>query len=98
MARYCAHRLSDGSYVLDCQSELLDHLTTRFVVPLVPVDLAGTAMAVLNPRFEIGGGQYQMMTQFSGAISARELGQVVASLADHNYAILRAIDMLLGGY
>lgn len=98
MAHYCVHRLSDGSYVLDCQSELLDHLTTRFVVPLVPVDLAGTAMAVLNPRFEIDGAQYQMMTQFSGAISVRQLGKVAASLADHKYAILRALDMLMTGY
>ena len=42
MARFSAHRLSDGSWVLDCQADLLDHLTTRFVVPLIPIADVGT--------------------------------------------------------
>ena len=98
MAQFCVHRLPDGGLVLDCQSELLDHLTTRLVVPLAPVDLAGAPMAVLNPRFDIDGAQYQMMTQFSSAVSARHLGRTVTSLADQDYIIMRALDMLITGY
>ncbi|NWK95154.1 plasmid maintenance protein CcdB [Sphingobium lactosutens] len=98
MARLCAHRLPDGTYVLDCQSDLLDHLTTRFVVPLVPIEHIETPMARLNPRFEIDGRQLVMMTQFASAIPARALGKIVKPLHDERYAISTALDMLIAGY
>lgn len=98
MARFCVHRLSDGAYVLDCQSDLLDHLTTRFAVPLVPLDDVGTPMARLNPQFEVDGQRLVMMTQFSGAVPARSLGNIVLSLRDQDYDISKALDMLLTGF
>ncbi|WP_088182751.1 CcdB family protein [Sphingobium sp. Z007] len=98
MARFCVHRLPDDAYVLDCQSDLLDHLTTRFVVPLVPLDDVGTPMARLNPQFDIEGQRLVMMTQFSGAVSARSLGKVVLSLRDQDYDISKALDMLIAGF
>jgi toxin CcdB len=98
MARFCAHRLPDGAYVLDCQSDLLDHLTTRFVVPLVPIAHVETPMARLNPRFEVDGEQLVMMTQFAGAVPARSLGKIVKPLHDEHYAISVALDMLITGF
>ena len=98
MARYCVHRLSDGAYVLDCQSELLEHLTTRFVVPLVPIEHVGTPMARLNPRFEVAGEELVMMPQFAGAIPVRSLGVTIKSVADHHYSITSALDMLISGF
>lgn len=98
MARFCVHRLSDASYVLDCQSDLLDHLTSRFVVPLVPIEHFDTPMARLNPQFEVKGHQLVMMTQFSGAVPVRSLGKPILSLDAHEYAISAALDMLLTGF
>lgn len=98
MARFCVHRLPDGGHVLDCQSDLLDHLTTRFVVPLIPIEDVGTPMAKLNPIFDVDGQRLVMMTQFSGAVSARSLGKVVLSLEDRDYDISNALDMLMSGY
>ncbi|SEJ63440.1 toxin CcdB [Sphingobium sp. AP50] len=98
MARFCVHRLPDDGYVLDCQSDLLDHLTTRFVVPLVPIEHVGIPMAKLNPIFDVDGQRLVMMTQFSGAVSARSLGKVILSLWDRDYDISNALDMLMSGY
>ena len=96
MARFRAHRLPDGGYVLDCQSDLLDHLTTRFVVPLVPIGHVKTPMARLNPCFELDGEQMVMMTQFAAAIPARTLGRIVQSLDHEHHVITAALDMLTG--
>ena len=98
MARFSAHRLSDGSWVLDCQADLLDHLTTRFVVPLIPIADVGTPMARLNPYFQIEGETLVMMTQFAGAVPARSVGQPALSLHDHQDVIAAALDMLLVGF
>lgn len=98
MARFCAHRLPDGGWVVDCQADLLDHLTTRLVVPLIPVADVGTPMARLNPRFEIDGEILVMMTQFAGAVPARSLEQPALPLHDHQDAIAAALDMLLVGF
>jgi toxin CcdB len=98
MARLCAHRLPDGSWVLDCQADLLDHLTTRLVVPLIPIADVGTPMARLNPLFEIEGETLVMMTQFAGAVPAGSLERPALPLHDHQGAIAAALDMLLVGF
>ena len=47
MARFDVHRRRDAAgYLLDCQADLLSDLTTRFVVPLLPLHAA--------PRRQIG--------------------------------------------
>ena len=42
-----------GAYLLDVQSNLLDDLNVRAVVPLLPEDDAPLAASRLNPVFEI---------------------------------------------
>lgn len=98
MTRFCAHLLRDGGYVLDCQSDLFEHLTTRFVVPLVPIEHVEMPMTRLNPCFDMDGNRFVMMTQFSGAITARSLGKVVKSFAEQDHAIIAALDMLITGF
>ena len=50
MARFDVHANPSGpGYLLDCQADLLSHLTTRFVVPLLPLDAAPKPAARLNP-------------------------------------------------
>lgn len=98
MAQFDVHRLANRTaLVLDCQTELLDHIDSRFVVPLVPAAEAPTPAQQLNPSFRIGGVDYVMLTQSAAAVTRRELGEVVASLAPHRHKITNALDFLLTG-
>jgi toxin CcdB len=83
--------------LLDVQADLLRHLSTRVVVPLLPVASAPATIARLNPMFEIDGERYVMMTNQIAAVQAKELGAVVVSLAEHHAEITAAIDILLTG-
>lgn len=96
MAQFDVHRLGAG-LVVDCQSELLAHLNTRVVVPLLPRDEAPKPASRFNPIFEIEGGEFVMDTQFAGAVEKRRLGPVVASLEERGFDIVDAFDILLTG-
>ena len=99
MARFDVYQLrGSGALVLDCQSDLLAYFDTRFVVPLMPPSQGPAPAATLNPVFNIQGQTVAMYTQYAGAMRKSELGSVVMSLAEHDIAIGRAIDMLLSGF
>jgi toxin CcdB len=83
--------------VVDCQSSLLEALTTRLVAPLLPVEEAPERARRLNPVFEIGGRDLVMFSQFAAAVEVRELGEVVASLSDKSFEIVGALDVLISG-
>ena len=96
VAQFDVHRLADG-LVVNCQSDLLDQLESRFVAPLVPRRDAPQVAQRLNPIFKIDGKDYVMLTQAAGAVRRRELGSVVTSLADRSFEITRALDVLVSG-
>ncbi|MFN3591725.1 MAG: CcdB family protein, partial [Thermaurantiacus sp.] len=79
MARLDVHVRADGApgYLLDCQADLLSHLNTRLVVPLLPLDAAPKPADRLNPVFDIAGTAHVMVTQFAAAVLAKEMGQKV---------------------
>ena len=93
---YFQQRESPG-YWLDCQTELLDEIATRFVVPLIPIDAAPKPVSHLNPIFEINDRQFAMLTQQAGPVPASELQHPVGSLANYRYDIIGAFDYLLTG-
>lgn len=98
MPQFDVHRVASGPLlVLDCQSDLLDHMESRFVVPLLPREGAPPRGGRLNPVFEVGGEEYVMASQGAATIHRRELGPVIASLAEHSFEITGAIDVLIGG-
>jgi toxin CcdB len=96
VAQFDVHRLA-AVLVIDCQSNLLDRLDSRFVAPLVPRADAPKVAQRLNPIFEVDGKEYVMLAQAAGAVRRRELGAVVASLAGRSFEITGAIDVLVGG-
>ena len=99
MARFVAYARRDGpGYLLDCQSDLLGDLNTRFVVPLLARSEAPIPAARLNPIFEIDGASYVMVTQFASTVRLRELGEAAESLAEREGKILNALDMLISGF
>jgi toxin CcdB len=69
--------------VLDVQSDILEPLNTRIVVPLMPLATAPTPARRLNPTFEIEGASYVMVTQFMSAVSLAELRKPAANLGAH---------------
>ena len=91
-------RIEGDGYYLDCQADLLSHLNTRFVIPLFAPDIAPKPAGRLNPQFMVSGYPFVMVTQFAATIPLRELSFCAGSLADHDMAILGAIDMLTSGY
>jgi toxin CcdB len=83
-------------YLLDVQSDLLDIIGVRVVVPLVRIENFERPIRGLNPRFEIEDHTVVMASQLIVGMSLRNLGQVVIGLHDRRHAIVGAIDMLIG--
>ena len=98
MARYDVHETPDGAgYLLDIQSDLLDVLNTRVVVPLIPEQDAPVPARRLNPVFTVNGARVVMMTQFLSAVPTAILHKPVGRLETRLDEITAAIDMLMEG-
>ncbi|MDP3551188.1 MAG: CcdB family protein [Novosphingobium sp.] len=98
MAKFDVFRTHEGTLLLDCQADLLEHLQTRFVVPLCPERDAPKPAARLNPIFGIEGDRYVMVTQFAGTVPVREIGDRVCSLLAEQDRVSLALDMLIAGF
>ncbi|MBV9528935.1 CcdB family protein [Sphingomonas sp.] len=96
MAQFDVHRLGDG-LVVDCQADLLSHIASRLVAPLIPKARAPAPARRLNPVFDVDGETYVLITESAGAVPRRELGPVIASLASRSFDITGALDTLISG-
>jgi toxin CcdB len=97
MAHFDLYRAEVG-FILDIQTDLLDGLTTRLVVPLLPLRGAPRPAGRLNPVLDVDGQLYSLQPQMMGAVSARALGRPVDNLVRHYDRIVAAIDMILNGF
>ena len=84
--------------MIDVQADLLEHLKTRTVVPLVPEKDAPSRIRDLNPIFEVAGISHVMVTQAIATVPVRELQQTTMSLNKYHDDITRALDILFTGY
>ena len=99
MARFDVYKNPDGSgYLLDVQADLLDHLNTRVVVPLMLPSEAPSPAKQLNPTFQIGTEPVVMMSQFISAVPKSILNAPLTSLENHDIEIIDAIDMVMQGF
>ncbi len=99
MPRYDIHPApTNNGFLLNIQSDLLEDLTTRVVVPLMPETKAPKAAERLNPIFEIDGIQYVLVTQFLSSVSISILETPVDNMAQHHDEIVAALDMLTQGF
>lgn len=85
-------------YLLDVQADVLADLTTRVVVPLIPVSLFGKAAKHLNPEFMVKQTSVVMSTAELAGVSTRILGDKVCSLKENRDEIIAALDFLLTGF
>lgn len=99
MARFGVYKNSEGAgYLLDIQADLLSHLNTRVVVPLLPLDIAPMPARTLNPVFDIEGTAFSMVTQFMAAVPAHMLKTTMFSLESQRNDITAALDLLFQGF
>ncbi|KAA0684158.1 CcdB family protein [Roseomonas genomospecies 6] len=82
-------------YVLIVQCDLLADLEPVAVVPLRRKDTLGPPIRRLNPSFTVDGVEVVMMPNAIAGVSKRDLGEVVANLAEHRHDIIAALDFLL---
>jgi toxin CcdB len=98
MPQFDVYQAKATMLLIDCQSDLLDHLDTRFVIPLIPAETTPAPIPRLTPIFELGGQDYVMATQFAASYAKRELGRPMFNLDRQRDRILAAIDMLTSGF
>lgn len=90
-------RTTSGMLVVVVQSDLLDAMRTRVVVPLVPAGAAGRPMRGLNPEISFGEEVVVLMPQLAATLTIAELGRPVGSIAHLRDTVTRALDTLLSG-
>ena len=88
---------STGEAVIDCQSDLLRDLPTRFVIPLFPLDSGLPVAGRLNPTLRVGDDKLVLGTQYALSIPLSELSGAIASLERDRIEIIGALDVLISG-
>jgi toxin CcdB len=85
--------------LLDIQSDLLEPIVTRVVIPLTPVTSGRSrAMQTLTPVVTFDGSEYVLVTPQLAGILASELGPVVGNLQKQRATIIAALDFLVSAY
>lgn len=96
MAQFDVLRVTGDVLVLDVQADLLWDLPTRLVVPLRAPDAVRPSR--LTPLLRVGADEWVMVTPLARAISTRDVLETVAKLADQEWPIKSALDMLISGF
>ena len=89
---------SSGNLVVDVQSDLLDPLNTRVVVPLLAMDSGLTPAERLNPVIKIDGADLILATQLMASVRCAELGEVIENIARERDTVTAALDMVFQGF
>jgi toxin CcdB len=98
MARFSVYPDPDGGgYLLDVQSDVMRHLNTRVVVPLMPLGKAPKPATSLNPLFVVDDIEHSMVTQYMAAVPTSVLKRDIMTVADRRDDIVNAIDLLIWG-
>jgi toxin CcdB len=85
--------------VLDVQSNFLDGLSTRVVIPLATPEALDTLPVLrLNPTVSVSGKALIVLTQDMAPVPRRMLKSPVANLSPQREEILAALDFLFTGF
>ncbi|HIJ84861.1 MAG: CcdB-like toxin protein [Magnetococcales bacterium] len=88
---------SRAAFLVDVQSDLLDTLNTRVVIPLYPVTQDTFLVRTLNPTVELAGGTFFLSSAEMAAIRVSELKQLAGSLHAMRNEVIAAVDLLFTG-
>jgi toxin CcdB len=84
--------------LLDIQNDLIGSLETRVVVPLAPLSKSARPVTVLMPTVVVEGKGYVMCTPQLAGVPRAAIGAEVATLGEHRYEIIAALDLLITGF
>lgn len=105
MSQFTVYRNKSGRtkttfpFLVDVQSELLDDLQTRVVIPLSKVAaLAKNPVSRLMPVLPFEGDRYVLVTPELAGVARTDLGPAAGSLIERRDVILAAMDFLLTGF
>jgi toxin CcdB len=104
VARFDVHRHPDpkrrktNPYFVSIQSDALDFLRTRVVVPLVTTHAFGPRIPFLHPELRIDDQTVVLATNELVAVELSLLGQVIANASSEATTIITALDYLVSGY
>ena len=104
MAQFAVHKNKNPRtrsifpFLVDVQSDPLDPLNTRVVIPLSKaVALAKKPVSNLMPVLTFDGEDYVLVTPQLAGVARSDLGAQAGSLLDERAKIIAAIDFLLMG-
>jgi toxin CcdB len=104
MPRYSVYRNRNSAsrvrfpLLLDIQSDLLDPLATRVVVPLSPmVASRSRVMQTLTPVLHFESKDYVMVTPQLSGVAAQDLGPSIGDFSADREKIIAALDLLITG-
>lgn len=86
-------------YVVDVQSDLINQLATRLVMPLTRVGVGEARLPInLCPSVEIGGEPLTLLAHMAAPVAARLLRKPVGSLQHRASEVSAALDAVISGF
>lgn len=93
---------SDSAFyplLLDVQSDIIESIDSRVVIPLTPVELyQGKVVKRLNPELYVDGHRYLMMTHELAGVQLTVLGAEICHLESQREIIRAALDFIIDGF
>jgi toxin CcdB len=85
--------------LVDVQSDILEDLHTRVVIPLTKAAaLTKRPLEHLTPVLPFDGEDYVLMTPQLAGLARADLGIAIGSLGNERQAIIAAMDFLMTGF
>ncbi|UNK43094.1 CcdB family protein [Luteimonas sp. S4-F44] len=103
MSQFCVYANADPAsrHAVPCwlnvQSDLIDTVESRVVVPLIPPEQAGPLLTRLMPTLPVAATTMVMDTAQITSVPMQMLGPQVANLSGERLRIIEALDFLTYG-
>lgn len=104
MSRFDVYRNQDKQesklipFYLDVQSDHINGLESRVVVPLIKAELFKQKTEDIHPEFEVDGQHVIMITPGLGSVPQGLLRRPICNLSSKQIYIQNALDALFGSY
>ena len=82
-------------YLLNIQNDILNHLSTRIIIPLA---INKPSENIIHPKFTINKIEVILMTTQLAGMPVERIGQKIDSLENKRSEIINAIDFMVQGY
>jgi toxin CcdB len=84
-------------FVVVLQSDLLDALATRLVMPLATLDFADKVPEKLCPLVTVNGQKLRALAHYAAPVPVRSLRQMVGNLSSQSHLLIAAMDVVISG-